>query len=82
MGWEARKIKRSMITQSYTNGGLKMPNVEQFIKSLKCTWIRRLVNSSDSPWVKLFELSYCPVSELLKYGPFYKILYIYWCRQK
>ena len=32
-----------------------MINLEFFIESLKISWIRRLLNTSDSPWANLFE---------------------------
>ena len=37
------KIKRTVITQGYECGGLRMINLEVFILSLKITWIRRLL---------------------------------------
>ena len=49
------KISRKQITQSYTQGGLNMINLEYFIESLKISWIRRLLKTSDSSWVNLFE---------------------------
>ena len=49
------KIKRNYVTQDYTNGGLKMVNIECFIESLKLTWMNRLFKSESQPWLQLFE---------------------------
>lgn len=46
------RISRKSIIQDYHNGGLRMIHVKTFIKSLKLTWIRRLL-LSDSGWNKL-----------------------------
>ena len=63
--------------QNKIDGGLKMPDLEKFIKSLKCTWIR-LIASPASPWAKLFETSYGPIDLLFKFGPYVKAkLYFY-----
>ena len=37
----ADKIKRDTIFSDYFKGGLKMVNVDEFIKSLKISWVRR-----------------------------------------
>ena len=37
------KIKRNIATQDHDRGGLRMINVENFIISLKLSWIRRIV---------------------------------------
>ena len=43
------KIKRVILSQNKVNGGLKMPNIVNFIYALKCTWIRRIFVSPDRP---------------------------------
>lgn len=43
------KIKKTVITKQYCEGGLKMVNVNAFIEALKLTWIRRLL-LSDCKW--------------------------------
>ena len=45
--WEGKpeKIKRYILTKRYENGGLKMIDLETFIKSLKITWIKRFMGS-------------------------------------
>ena len=52
--WNSKidRVGRCYITRDYQDGGLKMINLEYFIKSLKITWIRRLENS-DSSWAML-----------------------------
>ena len=37
----------------YLQWRLKMVNVENFIKSLKCTWIKKLTKSYQ-PWMDIF----------------------------
>ena len=68
-----KKIKCTTMCQNKIDGGLKMPDLEKFIKSLKCTWIRRLIASPVSPWAKLFETSYGPIDLLFKFGPYWGI---------
>ena len=49
------RIKRDILCKEYTQGGLKMINVEAFINSLKTTWIRRLITYNHK-WTKLISL--------------------------
>ena len=55
--WNSKidKIKRKVITQNYTCGGLKMIDLDQYIKGLKSTWIRRILRDSHSNWKILLE---------------------------
>ena len=43
--WNAKcdKIKRAVVIQEYRKGGLKMLDINKFIMSLKCSWIKRLI---------------------------------------
>ena len=50
-----------------------MQNIVNFINSLKCSWIRRLLVSFTRPWVRLFEVSYCSLKDLIEYGPYFGI---------
>jgi Reverse transcriptase (RNA-dependent DNA polymerase) len=52
------KVKRSIMTQDYENGGIRVVNVEYFMKALKTTWLRRLFIKNS----KYFELvkEICP----------------------
>ena len=42
------KIKRDTLQQPFIGGGLGMINIEQFLKSLKLTWLRRTIKESLS----------------------------------
>ena len=50
--WKSKidKVKRSVITQDYSSGGLKMVDINNFITSLKCSWIKRLTKA-HKPWM-------------------------------
>ena len=47
--WDGKleKIKKETLTGDYKNGGLKMIDIDIFIKSLKVSWIKRTVNSEE-----------------------------------
>ena len=62
------KIKRSIITKNYEDGGLKMINVALFVESTKITWIRRLLKD-NSKWINILEKSFPEVYHIFKYGP-------------
>ena len=42
--------------------------MENFIKSLKITWIRRLIKSSKNPWNTFFNDNICQISKLSSFG--------------
>ena len=48
------QIKRSMLINEYTNGGLKMIDPKSFCRYLKVIWIKRLV-SSNGLWQNLIK---------------------------
>ena len=56
--WNSKvdRVARKCITKDYSDGGLKMINLQFFCKSLKITWIRRLENS-NSAWAILLKSS-------------------------
>lgn len=61
------KIKKSVIVKQYTEGGLKMINLNAFVNALKSTWIRRLL-LKENKWqefirlhIKLEKLTSCNV---------------------
>ena len=56
------KISRNKIIQDYKQGGLRMIDLESFIHSLKCSWIKRMKFQKESKWVQLYD------SMLSKYG--------------
>ena len=43
-----KKIKRDILTSNYETGGLKMIDIETLIKSLKATWVKRIIESDDN----------------------------------
>ena len=47
------RIKRDQLVQNYNQGGVKMVNIYNYIKSLKLRWIRGIGLSSDK-WVRFF----------------------------
>ena len=47
------KISRKQLCSDYMRGGLCMFHLENFICSLKCTWMRRLLTQKNSPWYEL-----------------------------
>ena len=53
----------------YDQGGLRMIDLECFIKALKVTWVRRLYMSQDSPWINLANLNIGEINKLLLLGP-------------
>ena len=56
-GSQCDKVKRSIVTQKYTSGGLHMVNLNNFLISLKCSWIKRLI-SGEQDWINIFESIY------------------------
>lgn len=69
------KISRKTLQLNYEKGGCRMTNVEIFIKSLKLTWIRRLLTTNSS-WISIFsEITGCHTYKLCQFGPEY-------CRQR
>ena len=62
------KIKRKYIALDYLEGGLRMVNLNYYIKSLKLLWMARLFKTKLSGWIQLFELVISPVSKMTKFG--------------
>ena len=51
------KIKRSTMINDYSQGGLKMIDIQAFNKSLKTTWIKKyLDNENQGKWKLFFDL--------------------------
>lgn len=67
--WQSKvdKVKRDILTQEYEDGGLKMINLNYYIYSLKCTWIRRLI-TSETKYKSIFEIYYTNVDNLITRG--------------
>ena len=60
------KIKKDIITKPYEDGGFDMINLLAYIKALKITWIRRILNS-DGVWQNLL-LHRIKLDHLLQFG--------------
>lgn len=57
------KIKRKVMINDYSEGGLKMIDIASFNRSLKATWIKRYLDKENcGQWKSFFDL------ELEKYG--------------
>jgi hypothetical protein len=63
------KIERTQITQSYLKGGLQMISLLPYMQSLKITWIKRLIFSSETMWLTLFNDSITYSNSLCLHGP-------------
>ena len=49
------KIKRNVIIGPRENGGLNLPHIKSFCHALKLSWMKRLIDvSNSSPWKVLF----------------------------
>ena len=62
------KLKRTQVTLPTSKGGLNMINIEQFIESIKITWLRRLIKSENSPIIKNFNTTIFPLTNLINLG--------------
>ena len=53
--WEGKpdKINRNQLCLSYLDGGLRMININCFIKALKMSWIRQIYIKPEAPWSQL-----------------------------
>ena len=70
--WDKKpdKIKRKVMCANYMQGGLKMINIYNFVKGLKVSWIRRLINNmiDNSQWSELFNGFYGKSDNFTKLG--------------
>ena len=50
--WKGKKdpVKRSVLSNDYLEGGLKMTNIDIYIKALWIKWILRLLENSNENW--------------------------------
>ena len=51
------RIKRSVLINTYENGGLDMVDIDSYFKSLKISWGSRLTNNSLANW-KVIPMKY------------------------
>lgn len=47
------KVKRRIITKSYKEGGLRMIDIDSFIKALRVSWLRRVIRG-ERKWQECF----------------------------
>ena len=68
--WQSpiEKVKRQTLVKQYIYGGLKMIDIDNFIKSLKSTWIRRIITNNRKDWINVFEHTVCPTNHLVDFG--------------
>lgn len=63
------RIKRNVMIQDVKDGGLKMVNTNKFIQSLKVTWLRRiLLSSNECSWNTLSHVNF---KKLISFGDGY-----------
>ena len=62
------KVNRKLITNSYMNGGLNMVDIDIFIKCQKVAWVKRLVQTPNATWAKLFS-SLISIDKFYLLGP-------------
>jgi hypothetical protein len=50
--WKGKpdKVKRLTLIRDYEKGGLNMVDINSYFKSLKVSWIKRLLSSETSNW--------------------------------
>jgi hypothetical protein len=65
------KLPEKQCNWTLSRGGCRMINLDTFTKSLKLTWIRRLL-IQNSAWSNLFcEITKCDISHLFQFGADY-----------
>ena len=62
------KVKRKIINEPIKNGGLNMPDLNKLMLSIKTSWFRRLIKSSEQDWITIFEKTICDKKNLTVYG--------------
>ena len=51
------KISRKQMMNTHLHGGLKMMDIEEFMKSQNIVWIKRLIKNPNSPYANSFSTS-------------------------
>ena len=64
------KIKRDVIIQDFSQGGLRMIHLEKYIYALKLGWIRRLI-LNEAKYKTLFQYIYENIEHILNKGDTY-----------
>ena len=66
------KISRKLLQQDFHLGGCRMTHINSFIKSLKLTWFRRLINETGNTLKSIFNfICKCDFTHLCQFGPDY-----------
>ena len=62
--WQNKKdkVKRAVIYQPFSHGGVNFPNVHTVVKSLRLSWLGRFLNCTNETWQAI------PNSYFNKYG--------------
>ncbi len=54
--WDGKpdKIKRTQLIQSVENGGIKLTDIGSFLNAIKCSWVKRYIDNTNTSKWKLF----------------------------
>lgn len=50
------KIKRTTMINNICDGGLRVTHIASFMKSLKCSWLKRYCDDTNGPWKVFFDI--------------------------
>ena len=65
------KIKKKVVTQYYEKGGLKMIDIENFIDTMKMSWMKRILKGS-AKWQSIIGAD-IDINQVLTLGPLYAL---------
>ena len=67
--WAGKRdpVKRAKIVQDFSKGGLRMIDVQSFLKSMKISWLKRLY-SGNTTWGQVIANEIPNIEDLLTYG--------------
>ena len=67
--WGSKRdpVKRNKACQRYENGGLQMVDIEAFVKSMKLTWLKRML-TSKAEWSHIAQKELPDIHSLVCYG--------------
>ena len=51
------KIKRDTLISDYKNGGLKMLDIDSFVKAQKAMWVKKFISLDNAKWKALLKLN-------------------------
>ena len=66
-GGKRDPIKRAKVVQKLSAGGLSMVDLEAFVRSLKLSWLKRMV-TSDAAWATLATNELPNIANIMQYG--------------